>query len=701
MSSQIFDILTLDMTFPDTVYIVGTAPVSTGVHERIPQGALTIALNGAITYDINPNIWMIGDSRFCKTDVWKEYSFQIKNAGYDITPCGIYPGCKPVPLVCNVSIQPMNPWIKTVFKVKTGSKRQDCGPFKKSDGTLRMHGTVAGAAIQLCYYMGVKHVRVAGVSLNGQRHHDGTINKDTNKLGDWPHKDFFDWMIISLQNSGLDIEFIEKPLTQDMPAENMSEIKRLERINTEWSVIPKHTDWILDQGKILPHTVFVVGSGPNGLKHYKDIPESAYVIAVNSAINYLPRKPDMWLCADGMTPSRDWFAKALELSAEGVERVWSCAVSARTMSKPTYRFQLVPNFEDGFRPVPGYFRPDETIAGIGIDLAHRLGAREIVLDGVDMSGAFYADGSPSPGNVDDKHGKIWNCCEALDDEIRWMHEHGIRVYTMSKTELKEPGLWVDNKLPSVALLTMSVNPVYAKHAVFNAAIQRYPSQLLTQYMIYQNGTQPDFNHDLPHRIVQSNVDGKWPELWLHKLMHFFDISTEGVMAIFDEDDYFEPEYLVHAVRALIENPKALVAWSYNNKMIDRHRVKSGKYRSPFGTIVASRDFLFKVAKRLWKKIYKLDYRPNERPPGYGEHNGCQDATYRMMIVEAADGRLVKLHDDFESGERIVLHEGQRWYVEHLNSNTCMKRKDENSIDYWMPHPWYAGTQFEKTRTQNK
>jgi hypothetical protein len=181
-------------------------------------------------------------------------------------------------------------------------------------------------------------------------------------------------------------------------------------------------------------------------------------------------------------------------------------------------------------------------------------------------------------------------------------------------------------------------------------------------------------------------------------MAFFEAATEDLVAIFDEDDYFTPDYIMRAVHALLDQRKDLV-WNFQNRIVTRQKIMRGRYRSAFGTIVARREIMFAVAKSLWYKIYGKEWYPGARPPQgfvYG-NRGCQDANYHVMLVQRLERRDVAVNDGFEQGEHIGLHAGERWYVEHLNSNTCNGRMDENCIDYWMPELWYRGTRFEKAR----
>ncbi|KPL08300.1 hypothetical protein AMJ86_01085 [bacterium SM23_57] len=681
MSSLKYNILTAKLTLPATVYIVGSAAEGEEVLDAIPRNGFTICVNESIAWDLpQKNIWFVADPNVINTTYFGRWKQNIKNSGYDIGPDGIRPGCMPVPVFAESYLE-TEQWVQTYFHIGTDMGLQDAGPLDKARGVLRMQATSVGAAMQLAHYLGAETIYLVGVRL------DGEYQK---------FKPIMDWLINVLERQGTKVLF----LRDHMPDEDDLALSPImpDIIVRESEAVP----WVIDSDLRLPKEVFIVGSGPNYGRVIKRIPETACCIGLNRAVLFPKTKFKFWLVADGDCAERPdcikWFAEALNRTKrDDIKRIWSYAVRDRAkMHKPDYIFRLCEQREYGFRQVPDKFRPDETIAGIALDLCHRQGVKHAVLVGVDMSGQKHADGSNAPGNRDDRHGTIWDSRDALDGVIRWMHGHGMRVSTLSDTQLTEPYAYRDHKLPTVALLTMAYVPPFTKNALFHAYIQDYPHHLITQYLIYQNDEQPFIATDLDIRLIQLNVNGTWPELWLHKLMNFFESATEDVVAIFDEDDKFTPGYISTAINALMEYKKAIV-WNYKNRHMTRTTLLRENYRSPFGTMVGYRKPLYKVAKSLWHHIYGADY---PEIPGDFEwgRRGCQDATYRIMLVRQLEKVNCEVHDRFEEGVYFGLHEGERWYVEHMRTNTCSNRRDEDAIDFWIPDPWWLGQDhFEKTR----
>jgi len=683
------NILEARIAFPEEVYIVGTAPEGDEVYRAISAGAFIIAVNGAVdcTLPCDPAIWMMSDPNVLQRKYFRRNIEHIRTSGYDIYPSGIQAGGPTVPVVDERTIWPHHQWIKTIYRNRRDKGLQEAGPFLKSHGTLRAGATIAGAAIQLAFYMGARIIRLVGIRMHGDEYFDGSRHDDGDRADkDWPGADIFEWLLHIMRDvEGVRITYLRDDLNAGVELEK-----------------PHDGRMLFESGLKVPSRVVILAPGPRGEAHWGKIRQGDCVIAVNGAIDIQSIKPLMWICADGHTTERDYFRRGCErCEREGILKVWSGAVRERAGDfLPDLNFRMCPTWDKGFRYVPEKVRPDATVVGIAIDIAYRLGAKYIDLCGADMSGDKYFDDSPAPANVDDSHGIIWDSRGELDDEIRWMHAHGVRVSTMSETMLKEPHAWLRLDQPSVAMLTMAFDPVHTKAAVFCAAIQDYPDELKALYLLTQNGTQPPIEHDLPFKLVQSDVEGEWPELWIRKLMRFFELADEDYVAIFDEDDYFEPDYLTRAIRALREQKKRMV-WTFQNRMVTRFQVKDGRYRSAFGAIVIERELAFEVARALWRQLYGEDWEPGKGAEFTYGLRGAQDMNYQHMLIARLEKVQVQSNAEFVRGENIGIHDGKRWYRYHLNANTCSGRKDEECIDYWRPGLWYEGTRFAEARWERR
>jgi hypothetical protein len=77
-----------------------------------------------------------------------------------------------------------------------------------------------------------------------------------------------------------------------------------------------------------------------------------------------------------------------------------------------------------------------TISGLAIQLAAHLGAREIILCGVDMPGQTFWDGA---ANDSPKHGEIWSYTKVLNQIIASLHqEYNLTLRSLSPTRLNIP-----------------------------------------------------------------------------------------------------------------------------------------------------------------------------------------------------------------------------------------------------------------------
>ena len=687
------NILLSRVAFPETVFIVGTGPERQIVHDSIPENAFIIALNGAIEYKLPsaPEIWLVGDPAAMKTNYFKKNIRYLRTSGHDVTPVGIRPGCMTIPVFEKENICSEYPWVRCCYEIEKGDIH--VAVKNNTPGRVGIGATIAGVAVQIAEKLGAKNIRLIGISMYGNIYHDGSFHSDSSRINkDWPQKDKFDWLVNLYSNNGISIRYMRDDVFLDS--------KNDPNINLDEPMQYKLFEQFID----LPREVVILGTGPKGKAAFDKIKPSDFVICVNGsiAIEHENIKPKVWILADGETPEKDYFIPGCERSnREKIKRVWSYAVRDRARGrKPHYIFPMVHDHIPGFRPVPDRVRPDATVVGIAIDICYRYGVKHIKLCGVDMSGSKYWDGSYAPGNVDDKHGEIWDMRDELDDEIWWMHDHGMRISTLSETKLREPHTLPLYDLPSVALMTMAFNPVFTKNAIFHAAIQDYPNHLKTLYLLTQNEMQPSVAHDLPFRIVQLDIEGKWPELWLWKLMRFFEVATEDYLVIFDEDDYFEPNYLSDGIEAILKN-EAKMSWTFKNRFVTRKYIQNGNYRSAFGTIFVERELAQKSAQRIWWKCYEQHWEPGIKPPENYGGRGAQDMNFQHELIWDIAGIRVESNSEFDFGDGIVEHHGKRWYIYHRNANTVSGRLDEDCIDYIMPEIWYAGTRFENVREEYK
>ena len=220
-------------------------------------------------------------------------------------------------------------------------------------------------------------------------------------------------------------------------------------------------------------------------------------------------------------------------------------------------------------------------------------------------------------------------------------------------------------LPSVGYGTFCWNPRLTRNAVIEVARQDYPDNLKTHYLLYQSPFPVHFAHPFKHRIVHINVSGpKWPALWLHKMKSFTFRSREDYLLLFDEDDLFETDYTLKALKPLLGTGFE-ISWNHDMVFVQRTNIWTGRYNSPIGTICAKRQLMKRCVKELFKVI----------PEGATFHiengkrifSGPSDSRYRKLIEELY-------------GDLITTHDGIRYYFRHSGMITKNRNKEED-VDF--------------------
>ena len=181
----------------------------------------------------------------------------------------------------------------------------------------------------------------------------------------------------------------------------------------------------------MTETCYIVASGPNGADFHSRVPSDCFTIAVNGAIE-ADISPDLWMCADLNVRKTDYFAPAYEKHADiacfgtGLSTVYS---------KQAYTFNYGSMLcNSNSNEIAEFARGATSIAGQAVQAAHRLGAKRIILVGVDMAGIGYFDGSQAQDAVGDS--KNWKpCIKLFNALIKWLGEQGCIVESLSETAL--------------------------------------------------------------------------------------------------------------------------------------------------------------------------------------------------------------------------------------------------------------------------
>ncbi|PHS04701.1 MAG: hypothetical protein COA88_13295 [Kordia sp.] len=201
---------------------------------------------------------------------------------------------------------------------------------------------------------------------------------------------------------------------------------------------------VFDSNLTAGEKVCIIAPGPNGSQHYHEIPKDFTKIVVNKAIQIEEVKPDWWIIAHTNT---SWFNKA-DRHYSGT-RVYSyralpsiSKTALKMSADKVYFFYLEkePLRDDIVLPINGLIRYGASVSALAIQLAYNLGAKEILLCGVDMSGNSYWDKTENEDpEVLDVHGDIWSSVKRLNPLLHYLrNELNIKVSTLSESKLDIP-----------------------------------------------------------------------------------------------------------------------------------------------------------------------------------------------------------------------------------------------------------------------
>lgn len=417
----------------------------------------------------------------------------------------------------------------------------------------------------------------------------------------------------------------------------------------------------------MPNVIYILASGPNGKESYDKIPANAFVIAVNQAVE-IPNVYDLtfeiasWIVGDSLALRENWFDRCYKLY--NGKRYFSNFVKKKMPNADAEFFSYVDNgdfskMSKGKYPVMG------TISATASMIAYRLGAKKIILIGCDMSGPKHHDGSGDPTDL--RHGDVWFGTDEFNTVISWLNNQGVEVYTLSETKLDVPEF--DGGRPLIAYLCMSHDPIDRVCAIHDALYQDYPNHLKTLYILRQkkfNGKFPiSLKHNLPIRIVEIDVPGTWPELWLLKLMAFCEAVTEKITVWWDEDDRYPPDYTHKAIEPLTKYGVS-ASWSYDCIMARCGFIDYNWYRSPIGTLTIHSKILKQIIHEIFKKLYSGNWQNPTRRLNKNDYKYAKDDLLTLEIEARFD--------------TIMQHAGMKTYMIHSQTNTVGDRPAELNLD---------------------
>ena len=192
----------------------------------------------------------------------------------------------------------------------------------------------------------------------------------------------------------------------------------------------------------LTERMYIVAPGQNGKDHYDELPDDCFTIIVNKACELdLPRR-DLWMVSDPTVynyKSRgvvDWF----EYGYDTYKHI-ACFDSGTLLEyfkETKYTHEWAEEIKNEFLPpTKNRMRGGITVAGRAVQMAYWLGAKEIVLCGVDLMGMHYFDGTER-GSVAQHHTAWVRILPMFQKLCEWVQEQGVKIYSLSETALDIP-----------------------------------------------------------------------------------------------------------------------------------------------------------------------------------------------------------------------------------------------------------------------
>jgi hypothetical protein len=122
--------------------------------------------------------------------------------GFDISAKGIGNGY-PVPIMERNRVARYFPWVNLTFRLER-TKMMNAKNVEPIAGLTRPGCTIAGATIQICYWLGVKNIRLCGIDMWGDKYFDGSKHKRADRANhDWGCLNVFNALIDNLERKGM------------------------------------------------------------------------------------------------------------------------------------------------------------------------------------------------------------------------------------------------------------------------------------------------------------------------------------------------------------------------------------------------------------------------------------------------------------------------------------------------------------------
>lgn len=200
---------------PREMYIIGTGPNLNTCIDRIPGNGNIIFLNKAIEAPIadigSHGWWLCMDGKLGNQGWFQAWARMLCREGPETNVTPVFE----TKILARL-------WPKVPWTFEQGMNLKEEPKWVAAQGVLRNGATIAGMALQLCYWKNVRAVHLAGCDFTGRKYFDGTEKNDNQDDGVWPHLENMNRLIDlfrggpralsmridSLSETALDVEII-------------------------------------------------------------------------------------------------------------------------------------------------------------------------------------------------------------------------------------------------------------------------------------------------------------------------------------------------------------------------------------------------------------------------------------------------------------------------------------------------------------
>ena len=235
-----------------------------------------------------------------------------------------------------------------------------------------------------------------------------------------------------------------------------------------------------------------------------------------------------------------------------------------------------------------------------------------------------------------------------------------------------------NKLPKVPLVTICT-PTYNRRPFIPSMIkcfehQTYPKDKI-EWLIVDDGT--DKIEDMVTHIPQVKYMKFDEKMTLGKKRNILNDHAKGDIIVFmDDDDYYPPERISHAVEKLRSNPRTLCAGSSEMFIYFKHINKMYKF-GPYGPNHAT------AATFAFRKELLIKHRFDESNSVAEEKKFLKDYTVPFIQLDSKKTICVFSHNHNSFDKKTLLEQGPSPFVNESNIKPKDLVKEPEILKFFM------------------